>query len=209
MTDDELTGSSTTFDLVAAIEGRTYPELDVRVYFDETAANAIGALNAELTRLAALGRTEEYGALEPVFDQAITDLKDSEFTFTLRSVPRKVKKAWLAKAQAKFPDKKPDKNGNQEPNFDGFQYVELLQWQSYIVKITDPTGHVNSGPFAESLIQKLMDEAPEASLQAISAGIEELDNGSKAGYETAVRNLDFLSSASHEASADDTPPPSE
>lgn len=210
MTDEtELTGSPETFDLLGAIEGTTYPEVDVPFYFDAESALLISNMNKELQKLAALGRIEQYEALEPVFFEAVEALKDSQFTFTLKSVPRKVKKAWVAKAQAKFPDKQADALGNVQPNIEGFQYVELLQWQSYLIKITDPTGKVSLGPFPEATVSKLMDEAPEASLQAVSEAISELDEGVKSGYEVAVRNLDFSSAPSPAAQPDDTPQPSE
>lgn len=206
---EELTGDPITFDLIGAIEGTTYPETEVRFYFDARAAQQIHGMNKRLTLLGALGRTEEYEELEPQFFQAIEDLKDKEYIVTVRGVPREVKKAWVAKAQAKHPDKKPNKDGYQEPNVAGMAYVQLLQWQSHIVSIANPEGKVNTGPFEESVIESLLNRAPDASLAAVAEAIEELDTGTKSGYEEAVRNRDFLSEPSPEESLDSSPAPSE
>lgn len=208
MTDD-LTGDALGFDLLGAIEGTTFPEAEVDFWFDAAAANLVNSLNKRLTLLGTLGRVEEYEALEPVFNDALANLADSKYTVTVRGVPREVKKAWVAKAEAKHADKKPDKNGFVEPNLKALQYIQLLQWQSQIVKIENPEGKVNTGPFDEAIIDNLLNKAPEASLSAVAAAIEELDTGAKAGYEVAVRNLDFSQEPSAEEPPEDSPAPSE
>lgn len=207
MTED-LTGPSGTFDLIGAIEGTTFPEITTPFFFDAEAANLVHGLNKRLSLLSTLGRVEEYEALEPVFEAALEDLKSATYKVTVRGIPRKIQKAIVAKAQKSFPDHKP-KDGFQEPNIEGFAYHQVLQWQAQIVKIEDPQGRVNTGTFEESVIQQLLDNAPQASLSAVAEAIEELETGPKAGYEVAVRNLDFSQALSPEDKPGDSPAASE
>lgn len=211
MTDQasDLTGPPETFDLIGAIEGTTYPEADVRFLFDAKAANALAALDSELKKNLALGRTDEYNAIEPVFFDAIENLKAATFTVTVRSTPRKVRKAVLAEADAKYPVQRNALTGVEEPNFEKQEFLNVLTWRAHIVKFTDPGGKVVQGPLDRALVEKLLDEAPDASIAAVSEKIDELQNGAAAGYGMAVRNLDFSSERSPEGSPGDTLPQSE
>lgn len=209
MTDTELTGSPQTFDLIGAIEGTTFPQAEVPFLFDAEAANAVGNMKSELHRLAMLGRTDEHDALEEVYFNALEALKAITFRVTVKSVPRKVKKAVLAEADAKYPSEFNPLTGVEKQNFDKLEFYNLLNWRAHIVKFEDPSGKVVEGPLDKDLVEKLLDNAPEASIAAVSAAIEELETGAKSGYEEAVRNLDFLSQPSPEESPVDTPQPSE
>jgi hypothetical protein len=206
---DYITGAPETFDLIAAIEGTSYPEDTVRFLFDARAANALAALQGELNKLLTLGRKDEYNDLEPVYEKALEDLKDSIFTVTVRAVPREVKKAALLAADAKYPPELHPLTGVEKDNFEKLEYLNVLNWQSHIVKWEDPQGRVVNGPLDTDLVQKILDKAPEASIEAVTRKINELETGAKAGYERAVQELDFLSGASHEAEPADTPQQSE
>lgn len=189
---EELTGPATELDLIAAIEGTTHPEAEVKFLFDERAANTIAAIDRELQKHLALGKTDEYEALEKVYFKAIEDLKPALHTVTVKSATRKVKKAILAKVEAEFPTKKTALGQIDDSNaLEQLERYQILTWQSRIVKWESPSGEVLIGPLDEATIAKLIDEAPEASVAAVADAIEELDNGSKAGYEQAIRNLDF------------------
>lgn len=200
MTDDTtLTGPPETFDLIGAIEGSTFPETTVRFLFDSAAATSIAQTNLELQKLLALGRSDEYETLEKVYFDAIEALEPVTFKVTVKSVPRKVKKAVFAELDAAHPPKVNVLTGIEEQSVDRIEFYNVLNWRAHIIRFEDPQGRVVDGPLDRDLIQKLLDNAPEASIAAIENAIEELETGSKAGYEQAVRNIDFLSEASQEA----------
>ena len=191
MTDD-ITPDPGTFDLIGAIDGTVRPEETVRFLFDERAAQAVANIEDELKRLAMLGKTDEYDALDKVKDQLIEDLKGSIYTVTLRSIPRKVKKAIFEAVEAKHPDKK-SPLGIAEPNYDGVEYLNTLKWQAQIVGFESPDGKKAGIPLSEAEVQYLLDNGPEASLAAVAEGIEKLETGPKSGYDQVVQGLDFLS----------------
>ena len=206
---DEITGDPGTFDLLGAIEGTTFPETTVPFLFDAEAANALAAINREMQKALILERKDEYEALEVSYGAAREALKGATFEVTLKSIPRKVKKAILAEADAKYKPKHNALTGREEDNFEKVEFYNLLTWRAHIVKFTDPTGKVVNGPLDRELVGKLLDNAPEASIAAVSEAIDDLENGSKAGYEQAVQMLDFSVGHSPEESPDDTPQPSE
>lgn len=201
--------SPETFDLVAAINGTTYPDDEVMFLFDERAANAIASLDAELKKNLALGRVDEYNEIEKVYFEAIENLKPIMFKVTVKSVPREVTKAVLAEADAKYPKKINQLTGVEEFNEAKEEFFNVLNWRAHISKFEDPSGKVVYGPLPKEHIELLLNKGPKASLRAVGEKIVELDNGASAGYEQAVRNLDFLSKPSPGDTAGDTPPVSE
>lgn len=198
-----------SFDLIDAINGTTYPEEEVPFLFDARAANAIAGLDAELKKNLALGRVEQYEEVEKVYFEAIENLKPAMFKVTVKSVPREVKKAIIAKADAKHPKEFNALTGAEEVSDEKEEYFNVLNWRAHISKIEDPSGRVIHGPLPEDHIQLLLDKGPDASLAAVASKIAELESGAASGYEQAIRNLDFLSKPSPEGQADDTPQQSE
>ena len=205
----DVTPDSATFDLVAAINATTYPEDEVLFLFDEAAANAIAALDAELKKNLALGRVEQYEEVERVYFDAIENLKPIIFKVTVRSVPREVTKAVIAEADAKYPKKFNALTGVEEVSDEKEEFFNVLNWRAHIAKFEDPSGKVIHGPLPKEHIELLLNKGPKASLAAVGAKINELDSGAAAGYEQAVRNLDFLSGHSAGESPEDTLPASE
>jgi hypothetical protein len=205
----DVTPDAAAFDLVAAINATTYPEDEVLFLFDEAAANAIAALDAELKKNLALGRAEQYEEVEKVYFDAIENLKPITFKVTVRSVPREVTKAVIAEADAKYPKKFNALTGVEEVSDEKEEFFNVLNWRAHIVKFEDPNGKVVHGPLPKEHIELLLNKGPKASLAAVGAKINELDSGAAAGYEQAVRNLDFLSKPSHEGTPDATLPASE
>lgn len=206
---EEITGSPETFDLIGAIEGTTFPEKTVDFLFDAAAANTLAAINRELEKFLALGMTDSYNDLEKVYFKAIEDLKDHIYKVTVRAVPRKTRKGILAEADAKYPVKRNAITGQEEPDFDKMEFLNLLTWRAHIQKFEDPQGRVVTGPLPRETVEHLLDNAPDASIAAVSQAIDDLTNGAQAGYEQAVRNLDFLSEPSPEGEQEGTPQASE
>lgn len=181
-----------TFDLIGAIDGTVRPETEVRFIFDERAAQTVANIEAELSRLATLGKTDEYDELDKVKDDLIKGLEGSIYTVTVRGISRKVKKAIMDSVTSKFPDKS-NAFGISESNVKGIEYLNVLNWQAYISKIVDPSGNIKNGPLADEEVTYLLDNGPEASLGAVALAIEELNTGPKSGYEQIVQGLGFLS----------------
>lgn len=194
---DEIAGKPETFDLIAAIEGTTRPETEVPFWFDERAAQAIANIEAELQRLLALGKVDEYTALEDVKVQLIEDMKTSQYTVTVKGIPTEVEKSILLAASAKFPDKT-NAFGQSEPNIEGMEYLDVLMLQAYIAKFEAPNGAIKTS-LSEDEVILLKNKAPKASLQAINQAIRDLNEGPKSGYDQIVQGLSFLSERSPEA----------
>lgn len=198
------------FDLVAAINGTTYPEEEVLFLFDERAVNTLAALSAEMNKNLVLERKEAYEDVERLYEQTLEAVKSILFKVTVRSVPREVTKAVIAEADAKYPKKFNALTGAEEFNEEKEEFFNVLNWRAHIVKFEDPTGKVLEGPLPKEHIELLLNKGPKASLKAVGAKIAELDSGAAVGYEAAVRNVeDFLASPSPEATPVDTPQQSE
>jgi hypothetical protein len=206
---DALNPNPDTFDLLAAIEGTSFPEDEVPFLFDAEAANAVANMKKKLDDLKLLARIDEYNELEAVYEKAVEALRAVTFTVTVRAVPREVKKAALLAADAKYAPELNPLTGVEKPNFEKLEYLNTLNWQAHIVRFTDPDGRVVDGPLGIETVQKILDKAPEASIAAVQRAIDDLETGAKAGYETLVAGIDFLPEPSPEAEHESTPQPSE
>lgn len=187
---------SNTFDLGEVLAGRGYPTLDVPVYLDEATAFAIHQAKKELDRLQLLGDKDAYAKVEADLFALIEKVNDQKYVFSLKGVPRKVKKDILLKVNAKHPVEL-DLLGRETPSMDRDELYTELIWSVHVVSITAPSGKKIEAPSVETL-NGFRDEAPQAAVEAVQAGIDELSSGSKEGFEAAARNTDFLSDASPE-----------
>lgn len=195
MTED-IAGKPETFDLIAAIDGTTRPEIEVPFWFDERAAQAVANMEQELQRLLALGKVDEYTALEDVKVKLIEDLKAAQYTVTVKGIPNEVERAIMVTAEGKFPDKT-NAFGQAEPNPEGLEYLDILMLQAYIHKFESPDGKVKTS-LSEDEVRYLKGKAPKASLIALNAAIREINEGPKSGYDQIVQGLSFLSEPSPE-----------
>jgi hypothetical protein len=191
-----------TLDIAAVVAGRDYPETEVGVYLDESAAFAIYQLNEELTRLAAK-QDETYSEVEAQFNDLTTALAEKRYTFHLRGIPRKVRMDALEIVEKKYPEAaKTDFLGRPiQNNSEADELHTSLIWQAHITKIVSPSGAEQIAPPLES-IQEFRKYAPDYALATISDAIKEFSTGSKAGFEATVRSTDFLSEPSPEVLAD-------
>ena len=182
-----------TFDLAAVLAGQDYPTDTVTVYFNSALGYAIDKVREGRDLAVGLGKTKEAKELDQELEGLIKSVKGSEYTVHLTGIPQHVRKSVLAKAQAAFPDKK-NAFGIAEDNFEQDQEYTKLLWLAMITKIVDPSGATS--PIDEAAIDNLIKFAPARDQKSINAGINKLSEGSDAGFEFAVQELDFLSTPS-------------
>lgn len=186
MTDETNAPNPKTFDLAAALAGRTFPEITVPVFLDE-------AMQFELSRLdkaISTATTEEAVKLEKERKELLTTFKEFALKVKVKGAPRHLRKATLDKVLADFPTDR-DAFGRVKPNPEGDEAFATATWLLHVVEITAPDGSVLN-PSEEDIIN-FRNNAPDAAIFAVESAIGELTSGSKAGYEAAVQDLDFLS----------------
>lgn len=182
-----------TLDLAAVLSGIEYPTTEVTVYFDEKLGYAIKSVREGVELADRLGKNDEADDLHAQLTELVEQVKDAAYTVTIQDVPTHVRKSVLAKTRAKFPDKK-NVFGQPEENYEQDQEYTRLLWLAMVKKIVDPAGAV--AEVDEQVIDNLIKFAPSTAQQTINAGIEDLSEGAKSGFEYAVQELDFLSTPS-------------
>lgn len=189
---------SKTFDISAALTGRSYPEDVVAVYLDEAVGYEIYKNEIELRRLSILGKSDEYQELDKETDELKDQIAHSRLEFHIRGLPRKVARDLEKKVTTKYPVQTNPLNGEEIFNQDREEYRNNLVWAAFINRIVDANGaeFVAPGP---STIEEIRNYAPAAALEAIDTAIVQLTQGAKSGFETAAKDADFLSAASAEA----------
>lgn len=182
----EETPSPKTFDLAAALAGRTFPEIIVPVFLDE-------ALQFELSRLdkaISNATAEEVGALEEKRSEHLAVFKEFALKVLVKGAPRHLRKATVEKITQDFPAKK-DAFGRIEADPAADDAFATATWLLHVQRIDAPDGSVLI-PTEEDIIN-FRNNAPDASITAVELAISELTSGAKAGYESAIQDLDFLS----------------
>lgn len=178
--------SPKTFDLSAALAGRTFPEITVPVFLDE-------ALQLDLSRLdkkIATATSAEVEELEKERESLLAVFREFALLVKVKGAPKHLRKATLDKINEEFPPKR-DALGRLEANSAADEALATALWSLHVVQITGPNGSVLIP--SEADIINFRNNAPDAASFAIESAIQELSTGSKAGYEAAVQDLDFLS----------------
>lgn len=183
-----------TFDLVAAVQGRSYPTLEVKAQLNETLGFEMYQVEKK-RQLAQFASKEELEAFDAEFDKLVESAKSETYTIHLRAIPERVKRDLVKKVLTAYPPKK-DFLGNEESSIDADDMFSKLNWEAHIVKVVDPSGA--ESPVNEEVIEVLFGEAPATFHERVNQGIAELQTGAKAGYEAMAKDLDFLSHASTE-----------
>lgn len=183
-----------TFDLVAAIEGRSYPTLEVKVQINEALGFEMYQVEKKRQQ-AQFASKEEMDAFDAEFDKYAKAAEDETYTVHLKAVPERVKRDIVKKVLAKYPPKK-DFMGNSEVSPEADEMFDLLNWEAYITQVVDPSGVAST--INSEVISKLYDNAPATFQARVTQGIAELQTGAAAGYEIMAKDLDFLSPASTE-----------
>lgn len=184
-----------TFDLAAVLAGRDYPELEVKVYFDEKLGFTINRIRQAIGEAERRGEDGTAADLQKELDSLVAKVKDAEYTVHLRGIDESVKKGILASIRKDFPPKR-DLLGREEENFEADEAYTRKLWAAVIVKVVDPTGAVSL--MSEELAKVLQDKAPKSAQIEINRGINELTEGASQGFEFAAKEVDFLSIASPE-----------
>lgn len=183
-----------TFDLVAAIEGRSYPTLEVKAHLNETLGFEMYQVEKKRQQ-AQFASKEDMDAFDAEFDKFVKAAEEGTYTVHLKAVPERVKRDILKKVLAEYPTKK-GVFGAEEPPVEADDMYTKLNWEAHITHVVDPSGAVATVD-AET-VTALFDKAPATFHEKVNLGIAELQTGSKAGYEAMAKDLDFLSHASTE-----------
>lgn len=182
-------------DLIGVLSGRDYPELEVPVYFNEKLGFSIQQMREMLKSLEMLGKDDEYRRVHEELEGLVKRTEDEKFVVTLRGIPEKVYRSIVDLVNEEHPDER-DFLGQPKPNPKGDALFTRKLCEAYLLKVVGPSG--SETLVGQEEVQAIIDHAPAPAQEAITKGISELRTGSKAGFEYAVKELDFLSSASPE-----------
>lgn len=183
---DTATPDVKTFDLAAALSGRTFPEIVVPVFFDEALQFELNRLDKEIAKT--LG--EEADELSKNREELLEKFKAAVIKVRVKGTPRHIRKATLDKVLEDHPQEYTP-FGVPKPNPEGDEAYANATWALHVVEITGPDGSTLVP--SEADIHAFRNQAPDAAIVAVERAIQELTEGSKSGYETAVQDLDFLS----------------
>lgn len=178
------------FDLIAALEGRTYPEDSVYIFLDEAQMYAY----AKARRDADLDPSNE--AKEAVADEIYKAFEDLAIEVSIRGVPRYKIVEIADQIEEEFPTKT-NAFGQPVPNRTAEDQFNLRTWALYITKMALSDGSF-SVPGPEE-IEAFRRTAPSASLDAVGTAINEMSKLTQSGYEQIVQDPDFLSRHSRTA----------
>lgn len=176
-----------TFDLMAALQGRSYPEDTVVVFLDE------GAMYSYSRASEMAERDPANKALQKSVDGILKEMKDLAYKVHLKGVPREVRVALYKQTVEDFPLKK-DSLGNIQENLDFEEAFNQGEWELYVVGIEAPDG--SKASLNSDVIKAFRGTAPQASVEAVNVAIAGLRDGAVSGYEQTVQGLNFLSQPS-------------
>lgn len=182
------------FDLRAFLSEETYPTASVRIWLNRTLISHVALLDAELSELSKLGDTDGYAAKELEASAAKEELARQAWTVNLRAISRRHKEDVTSKVFAQLPVKRDPYGFEDAAQVEQRQrLMERRSFEAYITSIVAPTGRelVIEGDAGWSVIQQIVDGAPEAALDAINEKMIELS--SKQEYEQfSKQSIDFL-----------------
>lgn len=190
---EELNAQS--FDLIGALSGRDYPELEVTIYLNETLGFEVSQLQEEIQiaeKGGDLAKSEElYEALQAKIKKAAGEA----YSVTLKAIPESVRRKIHNQIAEDFPEKT-DVFGRPQIDPEADEAFTKKMWQAYIRSVKNPLGQVKKVDEAD--INALYANAPNAAHVTITSAIRKLQEGATAGYEHVVQELGFLSQASPE-----------
>lgn len=184
-----------TFDLFEALTGINYPEHSVPVLFDSSLSFAINTLEEALSLAIAGGLVDKAEAIEKDLDEIRKDLKNHLYRVHFRGIPEIQRENIIREVEEIFPTKK-NLLGQPEASIEADNELRRRMWLAYITKIENPQGKI-SIPDEDGVVA-LINGLDSSAHERISAGISELITGTKSGFETAIKDTDFLSEPSPE-----------
>lgn len=177
---------SKTFDLIGALEGRSYPQEDVDVYLDEGVAHEIELLEETMKVLAMHGDAEGHAELEARRDELAEKVRNSKVIFTIQGNSREAKNdirdEWLARCLEK------DLVTPKLPQNQHAEELAVLTTAAQTIKITGPDG--SEVPLTEEVIRKFRLQAPDAAISRIEKALKRVNSVAE-GFEIAVQSVDF------------------
>lgn len=186
-----------TFDIIGALSGITYPEHEVVAYLDDSVGFTMYTFEKAYELAVSTGKLEEAEKIQGEIDEFASEVAGKRITVKLRGIPESIRADIIAEVEETHPSKS-DLLGRAEPNPKADRMLRRELWCQMITEIHSPDGAVNIPGEAE--VDAMLSRAGTTFIEAVDTGIGELISGSKAGFEAAARNLDFLSSASQEDS---------
>lgn len=183
-----------TFDLEAALSGRTYPEDTVDVYFDENIAYQITKVGRDADNASLRGDDKRFKELEEELTALRKSFQSKKYVFRLKGVPSETTRAITLSEWAKL-EELPDGPGRAKATIEAEEAVNRKMWAAHIVSITAPDGTRSAGMSPEET-EKIIRALPDFSKLAVKNAIDQLTEFSSAGYEVAISDIDFLSEPS-------------
>lgn len=173
-----------TLDLKTVLAGRTYATETVPVFFDE-------ALMYEYAKVA---QEADYDPAnkekQRARDEMLKTFEGICFKVTVRSVPLEEEEKIIEKLIEEFPPRF-GPFGNELPDREATDKMNVQLWALHVVKVEAPDGSFTVPD--ESDIQALRKTAPRATLEVIAQAIKDLNEKTRSGYDTIVKDPDFLS----------------
>ena len=175
------------FDLIAALEGRSYPEDTVTIFLDEALMYEYSKAKYDADRDPANEEKQE------TLKTLMALIKDLSFKVHLRGVPR-FRIVELSESVAKDFPVKTNAFGNQIADPKANEVFTLGAWALHITGF-EPAGAERFVPTSQEL-ESFRRLAPAAALEEVGSAIDRLSQGARSGYEQIVMDPDFLSQPS-------------
>ena len=180
------------FNIVEAVKGRAYPQLDVEVFIDEDAAYVATQIESEIKKVTdemdsnsdneeLKKLTESYEEFLAKKNEIIESMGGSRYVFHLQGISEGVRNDLYDKALEKFPmkyetDRNPLTGESTKKEIEDEKrnkYFTDMLWSSYILKITAPDGSEQDGISVEDA-SELRRSLPIASASKITDAIEKM-----------------------------------
>lgn len=186
-----------TFDLIEALQGINYPEDSVEVFLDDNLMYLRNKAEKELRKAEILNQKDQVEEISKRLEELLDAASVVKFTFHVRAISRRDHQSLSKEVLKQYPVEK-DFLGREESNPDREDLYAEKTWAAHIVKIVNPAGAVQNGITPEEA-RAFIAQAPRSATEAVQAKIEALYEGSKEGYESLIKETNFLSDASPEA----------
>lgn len=176
---EETAPEAKTWDLKAALIGRTFSKDVIPVFLDEEAMLKFNRV--------ALAADKMDKSAEVERDAMVLEYADQVVWVTVQEVPRYVKENLDIQMLKDHPTDNLDTAGIIDRN----KEFQARFWQMHVVSYKGPDG-VEKVPDRED-IDTLIAYLPEASFKAVERAIREMQEDSEHGYENMVLEMGFLS----------------
>lgn len=179
-----------TFDLAAVLSGNAYPKDEIAVYLSEEAGYRVYKINREIAAATISGDTGKLESLQEDFVKAAKETEKYRYIVHITGASRQDRKKVVEEVIEKYPIET-NAFGQMKPNAEADDFLANLTWKLHIESIVDPSGAVLTPGYDDIVLFR--GYAPDLAIETIEAGIRELSEGTKSGFESAIQEHDFLS----------------